>query len=330
MPKRPLGCAIPGCVASSGNQHYTAANPPFGAMFTYYLPEELRSQKDQRLEREKELNEAGRDIGFPGWDKVLAESAEDEPAMILTVSDAGGNVVSHIAGPVEAGFHRVAWNLRYPSPDAYDPDPDPEPWEPPGGTLAIPGTYSVTLSRRIDGVVQPTGESQRFEVVSARNATLVDSSQGERVDYLRQIDALDREVDSSVAAIDELLEQTKAMKQMLLASIADPRLYGEAHALEKSAKDLRDKLTGNREREMMSEPGIVSVSQRLYVAGWGDRTQAFGPTDHQRENFEIAQDDYAEIRKALQQMFHVDLPDLQRRLDEAGVPWTPGRSIPAR
>ena len=80
----------------------------------------------------------------------------------------------------------------------------------------------------------------------------------------------------------------------------------------------------------MNERGVVSVQRRLYVAGWGDRTQAYGPTDMQRENFAIAQGDYLDIREALQKLFHTDLPELEQRLDDAGVPWTPGRSIPTR
>ena len=52
--RRPLSCERTGCVDSQGHSYYVAQNPPFGAAFTYYLPEQLRSLKEQRQESEKE------------------------------------------------------------------------------------------------------------------------------------------------------------------------------------------------------------------------------------------------------------------------------------
>ena len=34
---------------------------------------------------------------------------------MLTVTDADGNVVRRLTGPVKAGFQRVAWDLRFPA-----------------------------------------------------------------------------------------------------------------------------------------------------------------------------------------------------------------------
>ena len=40
------------------------------------------------------------------------------------------------------------------------------------------------------------------------------------------------------------------------------------------------------------------------------------------------QEDHAELRQQLDQILSVDLPALERNLEAAGVPWTPGRSVP--
>ncbi|MDH3589469.1 MAG: glycosyl hydrolase [Gammaproteobacteria bacterium] len=325
MPQRPMGCALPGCVGTQGNDFFAAANPPFGAVFTYYLNEPLRSKKDQRLEDEKPLKESGRDIGFPGWEAVNAESREDEPAMLLTVKDARGNIVSHIKGPAMAGFNRVAWELRFPTPDPWVAEVDPEPYSPPGGTLAAPGKYTVTLARRVDGRTEPLDQSQTFEVVSIRQPVIQGVSQDERVAYLRKIDAIEREVTASIAAIDELVKQTGAMKETLMRSTADPELYSEAQRIEQRAKALRERLTGNQQRDFMGDPGPMPVDARIYVAGSGDRTSAHGPTQTQRTSLEIAEAEFAEVSGALDRLFDTDLPRLRQQLDQAGVPWTPGR-----
>src|SRR5258707_5733983 len=38
-----------------GASYYTAPNPPFGAIFTYYLKDELKSKKKQRQEQDAKL-----------------------------------------------------------------------------------------------------------------------------------------------------------------------------------------------------------------------------------------------------------------------------------
>ena len=48
VPRRELGCGEPGCVGSQGDAFYTAPNPEFGAVFTYYLADGFKSLKDRR------------------------------------------------------------------------------------------------------------------------------------------------------------------------------------------------------------------------------------------------------------------------------------------
>ena len=48
---------------------------------------------------------------------------------------------------------------------------------------------------------------------------------------------------------------------------------------------------------------------------------------HKRQ-FEIAQEEFAELNATLTQLLETDLPALEAELDAAGVPWTPGRGVP--
>ena len=122
VPKRPLGCDEPGCGGSQGDGYYIADNPDFGATFTYYLPEELKSLEDQRREGEKEKEKNNENVSFPSWQTILEEQREDDPAVFFTVRDADGGVVRTVEGSVKAGFHRVSWDLRYPPVQAWVPD----------------------------------------------------------------------------------------------------------------------------------------------------------------------------------------------------------------
>jgi photosystem II stability/assembly factor-like uncharacterized protein len=144
VPRRPLGCSKEGCKGSQGDDFYNAPNPPFGATFTYYLPQPIQSSKDARREVEKEKEKQNESVEFPTWDRILGELREDDPAIVFTVRDAAGNVVRHIAAPVEAGFHRVSWDLRYPPVEAWIPEVEREErWLPATGVLVAPGSFSV-------------------------------------------------------------------------------------------------------------------------------------------------------------------------------------------
>lgn len=75
---------------------------------------------------------------------------------------ADGKPLRTLAGPVTKGMHRVAWDLRLPGPTLPRPRTgaadDDLFAEPAAGPLVLPGTYKVSLARRVGGAVTPLGE----------------------------------------------------------------------------------------------------------------------------------------------------------------------------
>jgi photosystem II stability/assembly factor-like uncharacterized protein len=329
VPKRSLGCGTDGCKSSQGAAYFLAPNPPFGATFTYYLPEKIRTMQEQRREREKPLEEAGEDTPYPGWEALEAEAVEDAPAIVLTVTDSGGNVVRRVEGPVEAGFHRISWDLRYPTVDPWIPEEKREVqrWGP-VGVLAEPGTYTVSLAKRIDGSLQDLNQTQTFEVKSIRQPTLPGSSQSARVAFSRRADELRRAVGGSVSAIDELLIALTAIKEATMNSTANASLYTEANSLAQRAQALRIRLAGNLAREYMGDTGPVPIALRVGAANSGSRSTAYGPTPTHRRSLEIATEEFQEVGRALDRLIDTEFRELRNKLDAAGVPWTPGRGVP--
>ena len=76
IPKVPYGLKGK---AFLGESFYTAANPPFGAVFTTYLKDDLKGRKKARQEAEKEKAKKGEDVFYPTWDELRAEDREEEP-----------------------------------------------------------------------------------------------------------------------------------------------------------------------------------------------------------------------------------------------------------
>ena len=328
LPRRPLGCATPDCRGSQGDAFFQTPNPPHGAVFTYYLPQAIRSRKEQRREMEKPLEEAGKDTPVPGWDALTAEQLEDAPAVVLTVRDASGNVVRHLEGKVEAGFHRVAWDLRYPQLEPWvSESKEPSFDAPPAGVVVEPGRYSVSLARRIDGQVEELGQTQPFDVVSIREPTLAGSAQSDRVAFSRHVDELDRAVRGSVAGIDELVAAIKAIKTTLSRSTSYGEFYQEANTIGQRAQLLKDRLVQNQVRDEMGDSGLVPVQARIDSVSSGEYTSLYGPTPTQRRSLAIAEADFGAIGPELDALIDVQFAALKRKLDETGVPWTPGRGV---
>ncbi len=328
IPQRPLGDAG---VAAQGAAEFMAPNPPFGAVFTYYLGEGFDTRAKQRQEAEKKLLEGSKDTPLPGWEAIEAERIEAEPAVLLTVRDAQGQVVRRIEGPASKGFHRVAWDLRYPLADAITEPPKPpgdDDFFPPVGVLAAPGRYSVELAKRVDGQVTALAPKSEFEVAPLRSGTLPGSTPEQVAAYQRRVAALSR----SFSAAGQVLENAKGrvdlMRYALQRSVAGPEVDGELEALRLEIDALQTELNGNRSKGSLAEPQPAVIGDRLAVADFARQFSTYGPTPTHSRSLEIAEQDLAAFKAKLNRMLTERLPAVERRLLEAGAPWTPGQAIP--
>jgi len=325
MPRSPLGRRGK---ASQGTGFFVAPNPPFGAVFTYYLRDEIQTLKKQRRKREKEIEKEDGDTPYPGWDEIRREREEEDPVILLTVRDESGAVVRRLSGPVEKGFHRVAWDLRYPSTAPWKPARDDDEFNRnrSSGAWAPPGSYTVSLAKRIGGEVTDLGKTQTFEVVRMREGTLPGATPAETVAFMKQLSELRGATDAARASIDEAVKRLDAIAEVLDRSTVEGNELGDAtRELKTKLRDVRLLLAGDQQRRGMGDPGPVSISRRLEVAGMGTRTSTYGPTPTHRRSYEIAEEQFEEIRGEIERVIRVELPALEKLLDDAGVPWTPGR-----
>jgi len=311
-----------------GDRFYTAPNPPFGAVFTYYLKDEIKTLRKTRLDAEKDKQKKGEDTFYPTWDALRAEDREEDPAIVLTVSDQDGNVVRRLTGPTSAGFSRVAWDLRYPVPDPTNlSTQDVDPWDRlPAGPLAAPGRYSVSLAKRVGGVVTPIGEPQTFNAVPLGTASLPATDRKALLAFEEKTGRLQRAVLGAVRAVGETHTRIDHLKKALTDTPgADPKLAVSLRAIETRLKDLEIELTGDATVASRSESTPPSIADRVQqiVGGHWDATSA--PTATHRRNYDIAASQFAPVLAKLRTISLTDLKQLEDQAEAAGAPWTPGR-----
>lgn len=324
--RTPLGF---GEKATQGHAFYSAPNPAFGATFTYYLRDGLKSRTQRRQEQEKPLIAKGEDTPFPGWAAIEAEQQEADPAILLTVRDDKGQVVRRIANaPTAKGFHRVTWDLRTPPTQAIGMQGDyfaPEPL----GYLVAPGSYTAELSQRVDGVVTPLAGPVDVQVERMTQGSLPGAEPATVVAFWARIDALQRKATALSLALPSLQQRMTQLAQALERTRSAPSaLDAELDVLRRQVYAINRALNGVPESaEAAGHLRAPGLNERLFVAQMGTQLSTYGPTPSHEQSLALAEQAYAEIRTDWVDLTERRLPAFERALVEAGAPWVPGMPL---
>jgi photosystem II stability/assembly factor-like uncharacterized protein len=313
-----------------GAAFYTADNPHFGATFTYYLKEAVKTRKQRRQEEEKKAAEKKAAITYPTNEQLRTEDEEEAPAILLTIRDEKGTVLRTITGPVTAGIHRVSWDLREPAAELPRPRPrevdDDLFAEEPGGPLVMPGKYQVALAKRVDGVITPLGEAQEFEVVVPAAVGRDRAELAELHAFQQEVARLQRAVAGTLRAAGRLEERLAEDKKAIDHTPGlDPHWHEQVRTLEKRARDVLRALRGDLALRRRNENTPPSVAERVENIVDEERFSLGRPTGTQREAYAVASREFGQELAKLRTLIDVDLRELEKALDAAGAPWTPGR-----
>jgi photosystem II stability/assembly factor-like uncharacterized protein len=325
VPSDPFGGGKKG---SMGAEFYGADNPPFGAVFTYYLEDGLKKKSKLRREAEQEIEKEGGDTPYPDWDELREEDREEDPAIVLTITDTTGKVVRRISGPVEAGLHRVAWDLRLPAPDPISLE-EPEfraPWdEPPFGPLAIPGDYRVKLAKRAGGELIELAGPERFTVKALDQGAETAPDRRALQQFQIKTARLRRAVEGAFKATGEIDSRIKHLKKALIETTdATEDQHRALRAIESRLADLRVSLTGDRTITSRNESAPWSIRNRASSVVWG-HWQAQAPvTETHREAYRIAANEFTVVLAGLKAVT-ADLTRFEQQAERVFAPWTPGR-----
>jgi hypothetical protein len=313
---------------AQGAANFQAPNPPFGAVFTYYLSEGINTKKQDRTKTEKELAKTNADIPFPGWDSLETERRQDAPKMLLIVKDSDGKVVQTVEGPVTKGFNRVAWDLTYPATTAIDFDRLNSKNQP-KGMLATPGNYSVTLAKQVDGQITTLSEPFSFDVVQLHKGALQGSTTTDVAAFWREIEHMQRATSATTLALKNTMKRVDAMRLSLSRTQIDPTVLDDKlFKLKQELLSLDEKINGNKSKEEVGEKSPPSIAQRIYVAMSGTANSTYGPTPMLMRNLEIAKEEYSEIKLEVEDIRRIQIPAVEKLLINAGAPWIEGQPLP--
>lgn len=326
LQQSPLGG---GQKASQGEGYHVAPNPPFGAVFTYYLPETLKTRKATRSEREKTLIDAGKDTPFAGWEAVEQERREVDPRVELIVRNADGDIVRRLYGPATKGFHRIAWDLSWPSTEAIGSAGGDDDGDDDSGPLALPGQYTVSMAQRHAGSVTELASAQPFEVERLTTGSLPGAPIEEVTAFWKRVADLQRQTSAAGITLSQTEQRIAMLNRAADQAMSLPSdAVAALHQLRQDLYAIEEALGGNQSKNQVGEKGPRTVNNRLFVAQIGTGLSTYGPTPTHKRSMEIAEQEFADIRNRLNAITEQRLPRIEQMLADAGAAWTPGQAIP--
>ena len=250
-----------------GDAFFTAENPPFGATFTYYLKEKLKTRKEQRQEAEKEAAKKGQTLPYPTPDQLRAEAEAPAPQVYAVVYDPSGAPIRRVEGNVAEGFHRINWDLRYFAPSLPEsPGGEEDEDFPSAGTLGplvLPGKYSVRLFQKVEGTITELGSAEPFNVVADGTSGISPADRAAQEEFNRKVANLYRAVSGAINSANELQEHLKVMRKAMQDTPNPDALLSQADSIERQNNDILRALRGDIILAARSENVPTSINDRL-------------------------------------------------------------------
>ncbi len=319
-------------VGDRGDGFWTASNPPYGAVFTYWLRDGLESKRELRNTEEKKARKSESKTPIPSMAELREEDLELEPGVFIVVRNDEDAVVRRVLAGRKKGLHRVAWDLRWASaaPTDLSPKKDRAPWDVPDrGPLALPGSYTASLEERSGGEWKTLSGPVSFNVKALDLATLTAADKNAVMEFKQEVRELRRAVLGASKLTGEVKERLDHLRQALVDTPdADPALMAELEDLKARFDAIVLELEGDSTkgaRNVFTPPSIVERVERIASDQWNTTQE---PTETHRQAYEWAKTAFATELERLEELV-VDLDAFEAKAEEVKAPWTPGR-VPAR
>jgi len=309
---------------SSGASEYSAKNPSYGATLTYYLSKGQTSLKSKRQKSERMIKTD--DIPFPGWEALDKEMNEASSEAVLMITNSNGELVDVVSGPLRKGIHRVSWGLGTSistTTVVSQSSSSRGRWgrRSAGMVTAVdPGTYQVTLYKRVGGDLTQLSDPVSLEVERIRENILTNPMSDKHSEYNIALAELTKSVRVSSHVF------TKAMARVSTYERNLKQIKTNKEELTKAVYSLRDKMisldrefVGSGAKAEIGEKDRLTIMDRLSKAMGGYYGNSYGPTELHMQSFDIAQEMFDRAKPKMD-AFVKEVHLLGKLLEDAGGP----------
>ena len=325
VPSVPLGVRGKGF---QGEGFYTAPNPKVGAVFSYYLRDDIKTIKEKRREQEKEKIKNKEAIYYPSADSLRLEDEQPAPHILFTISDASGNVVRKLKAAAKKGLHRIVWDYRYAPFGPIDLSSFDESFvfnAQETGYMAIPGMYRVAISKFEDGVYTDLGLNENFKIQALNQSSLPAADKKAVDDFCKKVAELRRVTGATDAYRSELQEKLKYMKRAVIDAPALPTAVSKTIAeIESRMNAANLQLNGNGSLARREFETLPSINGRIGTIVGGLWSTTVAPSETYLQSYQIALTQFNAVYKEIKSIDEA-MTQLEQKLEMHSVPFTPGR-----
>ena len=309
---------------SDGDDRFVAENPEHGATFTYYLKDSLLTAKEKRQEAEKKLIEDKKYPKYPSWEAVEAENQEAAPAIYVEIKDSEGDVIKRVEGKVKKGLHRITWDMKHTSTA---PLTDKESKD--RGLMALPGTYTATLFKRVDAKVTPLSEAVSFELQPIYQGALEGATYEEIAAYSNDVSRAQKRALSSTTVLTQLKDTMALLRTAIDRTPSDvAKLEAQFAAIQDEINEVNRAFYGLKSRDKMGiKPANIMSRLRYARSALGS---SYGPTQQHKDQLGYAQNSLDSVVTRISTLQNTAVPKLQHAVLDAGGPWTAGLPVIAK
>ncbi|MDA3905083.1 MAG: hypothetical protein PF484_03315 [Bacteroidales bacterium] len=273
-----------------GDVHFRTPNPNPSATFEYYIKDGYQSLKQKRVKAGVTAS------NYPSEDDLRAESTEAKPMLLFTVYDTEGNIMRKLSSPLRKGYNSIDWDLSYLSNR---------------GPKVPSGEYKVAIDKNIDGEFTRLVEPQSFKVKSLPNA-LGTPNYDANFNFLKEVSDLNALVTSARGKITDMNTRIKNMKSILA------NMPVEANLLVNKMDDLQKEIDAVTKIVVGGFGAKNTVASRIRFAQYTTASAEVDVTGAQKEQYQIAKDAFDGQTEALNSLFTVKLPALEKEFEDAG------------
>ncbi|MBA3240022.1 MAG: hypothetical protein H0T60_02195 [Acidobacteria bacterium] len=266
-----------------GDKVFTGANPPYGALFSYYLK----------------------------------EKPDEKTKLKVQILDAAGKLVTELENVAkEKGLNRVSWNLRYGGPKVRRPPTDEETQFTggPRGPQVLPGTYTVKLF-----VGDKTFES-RVEVRLDPTITVAASDLQQQLEMSLRLRDMQTATNTALRTLDSLKTQIEFVEKTVKDRLAEvPKdLSDKLAAQKKQVEELQNRLA--QPEGGLGFEGKAQLIDRIGGLFFTIDSTNAAPTPPQRDLYVELQKEFDTKLAAVNKFLGESVPQLNETLRRFDAP----------
>jgi hypothetical protein len=196
--------------------------------------------------------------------------------------------------------------------------------------MVAPGNYSVQGFQLIDGNITKLGNEQSFEIVSIEDPSLKPKNLEQTIAYQLSLAKFNDAINATSQSLATRMERITKIQTLIQKSPnADPQLLTQARNLELKLRTAARQLNGDNIKSDKFVEDVPSIGSRVGSVLYGSSRNTYGITQTQKDQVEIAKTEFRLVSKTIKNLINFDFKNFEKKLNEAGIPWTDGREIPS-